>query len=73
MTSKGRGVVRSKGGRVSSQKKVGGGEWSEVKEEGSGQKQGRGEWSEAREGRESGQKQGRGREWSEVRKGEGMV
>ena len=48
-------MVRSKGG---------GGEWSEVKEEGSGQKQGRG--GVVRSKRE-------GREWSEVREGEGVV
>ena len=38
----------------------GGGEWSEVREEGSGQKQGGGEWSEARGG-----------EWSEAKEGGG--
>ena len=48
---KGRGMVRSKGGGlVVRGNRGGGGEWSEVREEGSGQKQGGG----------SGQKQRRG-------------
>ena len=51
----GKGVVTSEGGGLMVRSKGGGDEWSEVKEEGSGQKQGRGG---------SGQKQGRGREWS---------
>ena len=41
----------------------GGGEWSEVREEGSGQKQGGGEWSEAKEGEGVVRSKGGGREW----------